>query len=283
VAWGCSPSGEDGSSSDETSDSTTSETSGGEPSETGTLSTLSYNVAGLPEGISGSHPEANTPLMSPLLNGYELVLVQEDFTYHAELSADVEHPFVSEAHPAEDDVGDGLNRFSDTSFSDFLREAWEQCNGQFDSGSDCLTSKGFSVSLHELAPGVQVDVYNLHMDAGGGDADIEAREAQTQQLLDTIHSRSEGRALIVAGDTNMKESSEYIFEAWLADVDLVDACRQLDCGEPFRIDRVMYRSSDTLILEPTSWQIAEEFVDGEGEPLSDHEAVAVDFEWSLTG
>src|SRR6185503_16774088 len=35
---------------------------------------LSYNVAGLPEGISGSHPATNTAIIAPLLNDYDLVL-----------------------------------------------------------------------------------------------------------------------------------------------------------------------------------------------------------------
>ena len=45
----------------------------------GSFTALTYNVAGLPEQISGSSPEANSPLISPLLNGYDLVLLQEDW------------------------------------------------------------------------------------------------------------------------------------------------------------------------------------------------------------
>jgi hypothetical protein len=40
------------------------------------LSVLTYNVAGLPAEVSGSDPVANHPQISPLLNGYDLVLVQ---------------------------------------------------------------------------------------------------------------------------------------------------------------------------------------------------------------
>lgn len=50
-----------------------------EPPPSGTFTTLTYNVAGLPEGLSGSNPSVNTPLISPLLNAYDLVLVQEDW------------------------------------------------------------------------------------------------------------------------------------------------------------------------------------------------------------
>ena len=43
---------------------------------------LTYNVAGLPEGISSSHPRTNIPQISPMLNEFGIVLVQEDFSYH---------------------------------------------------------------------------------------------------------------------------------------------------------------------------------------------------------
>ena len=45
----------------------------------GSFTALSYNVAGLPELISGSEPQTNSPLISPLLNAYDLVLVQESW------------------------------------------------------------------------------------------------------------------------------------------------------------------------------------------------------------
>jgi hypothetical protein len=57
------------------------------------FSLLTYNVAGLPEGISASHPAKNTPLIGPLLNDYEIVEVQEDFAYHAQLIASSTHPY----------------------------------------------------------------------------------------------------------------------------------------------------------------------------------------------
>jgi hypothetical protein len=59
------------------------------------LRLLSYNVAGLPEGISSSHPEHNSPLISPLLNDYDIALLQEDFSYHAQIVSASQHPHVS--------------------------------------------------------------------------------------------------------------------------------------------------------------------------------------------
>ena len=77
------------------------------------FSVLTYNVAGLPAGISSSEPDINTPLISPLLNRYDIALVQEDFVYHRDLARDAEHVFHSEEKEmGEKLVNDGLNRFS---------------------------------------------------------------------------------------------------------------------------------------------------------------------------
>ena len=247
----------------------------------GTLSLLTYNVAGLPQGISKGNPIVNTPLISPLLNPYDLVFVQEDFTYHAQLIASVTHPYLSTPLTTGGALGDGLNRLARYQFSEFVREAWLDCNGLVDQGSDCLTKKGFSAGLHHLANGVWVDIYNLHMDAGSNGADYAAREKQTQQLLIAIASRSKDMAIIVTGDTNMKVADEPVLQALLAGAALKDACRELNCPEPNRIDRVMFRNSKALTLTPKNWRVDQTFVDSSGGPLSDHEAVGVDFDWDF--
>lgn len=274
------PPGSTGADSTSGDSASTDETSGGVGlPEEGTLRVLTYNVAGLPDLISGSDPAVNTPMMSPLLNAFDHVLVQEDFSYHDELSADAMHPYQSTPGGG-GTLGDGLNRFSDSAFADFERHAWEECNGIIDSGNDCLTMKGFSVATHQLGPIAQVDIYNLHMDAGGSAGDIQARQAQVQQLLDTIAARSADRAIIVAGDTNMNADDEPDVQTLLTGASLLDACRELACGEDNRIDRIMFRSSATVELVPTSWAIDPTFVNGMGEPLSDHEPVVVEFDWA---
>lgn len=53
----------------------------------GVLDVLTYNVAGLPEGLSSGTPATNTALLAPKLAPYGLVNVQEDFNYHATLYA----------------------------------------------------------------------------------------------------------------------------------------------------------------------------------------------------
>ncbi len=239
-----------------------------------TFQLLTYNVAGLPQGISGSDPLPNTPQMSPRLNPFDVVVVQEDFTYHDALVSAATHPHKSTPMTGSS-LGDGLNTLSRFDFSEFTRTKWNKCNGLYDQGSDCATPKGFTRFVVDLGGGRKVDVYDVHFDAGRGDADVAAREEQVGQLLGEIAMRSVGRAVIVAGDTNMKASDEASLLKLLGAASLEDACRSLSCSEPARIDRVMLRSSPTLKLTAKSWNVESSFVDASGNPLSDHQPVSV--------
>jgi len=250
----------------------------------GRLSVLTYNVAGLPESLSGLRPAVNLPVIGALLNRYDLAVVQEDFAYPLELRREIRLPHGSPPFVRADrmDFGDGLSQFARLPFSGLQREAWKSCNGIVDSYFDCLTPKGFTFSRQQLAEQVFVDVYNVHMDAGPGVADRRARAAQVEQLALAVRSRSEGRAVLVAGDFNLG-SAELERLDWLrSEVGLVDSCKQLRCPEPWRIDRVLFRSSEALKLAPKSWRVDRRFVDTARRPLSDHLAVAVELEWAAT-
>ena len=248
------------------------------PTPSGTLRVLTYNVAGLPQGISGSDPETNIPQISPLLNDYDLALVQEDFSYHEELAAEATHPYQSAPWSerfGEQNIGDGLNRFSVSPFGDLERIPWPDCNGLLDCASDCMATKGFSVARHALAPGVQVDVYNLHMEAGGCPGDEVIREAGVTLLLETIAARSAGLPVLIAGDFNLHEDDAPDLDQLqrLTAAGLVDVCWSLECGET-NIDRIFVRDGDALSWEPLAWEVPAGFVTSEGAPLSDHEPVA---------
>ncbi len=270
----------------------------------GELLVLTYNVAGLPEGLSGSHPARNTPLISPLLNGYDLVLVQESWqtpvpnplaplrVYHELLVADALHPFKSipATHPFGTNpdrptaiLGDGLNRMSRFPFTPVTRVPWTGCHN---SAADCLALKGFSFARTTLAPGVEVDVYNLHMEAGGDPEDDALRDAGVSQLRDFIAANSAGRALIVGGDFNLHTNTQpdgAQYARLLAETGLVDACAAVSCPSPGRIDKIAFRSGGGVTLEALSHRFETDvFVDDAGEPLSDHDALAVRFAWRAT-
>lgn len=262
---------------------------------------LSYNVAGLPQGISGSNPVVNTPLIGPLLNDYDLVLMQETWqtpdpnplaptrVYHEILDAASEHPYKSESMPLPLNgnperptaiVSDGLNRFSRFPFGEITRQRWAGCD---DSAADCLSLKGFSVARTEFAPGVCVDVYNLHGEAGSTDNDFDLRDQNTRDLLDFMDEYSAGRAVIVGGDFNMRLRRERDAVNLLLleeEGGLTDACLALDIVDTEAIDKFFFRSNDRVTIAPSTCGFEiDVFVDPQGEPLSDHDALAVRFEW----
>lgn len=270
----------------------------------GTFSALTYNVAGLPEGISSSHPSRFTQVISPRLNTYDLVLVQESWLepdpypaelfglhlYHQVLAADADHPFKSEPQPIplnQDPerpsalVSDGLNRFSRFPFEPVIRQRWEECDN---SAADCLSLKGFSAARTEIADGVTIDVYNLHMEAGGSANDDRLRRDDVLALIDFINAYSRGRAVIVGGDFNLHIEDEpdgTTFALLLDGAALTDVCTQLGCAEPERIDKFLFRSHGTVTITPTSWSNEDaKFRSDDGEPLSDHDPVAVTFDWA---
>ena len=222
------------------------------PKRGGALRVLTYNVAGLPDFVSDSTPSVNHALISPLLNDFDLAVVQEAFHYHRRLASQAHHPFVIEADPDPWPIfeGDGLAFFSSRPLSEPLRETWEACNGTFSQYSDCLASKGVTRTELHLGPEVAVDVYNLHMDAGEGEGDVAARGAQIEQLLRLIARRSEGRAVIVAGDTNLdvaqpddRRHLQHLIDA----AGLADGCWATRCDDE-HIDRILFRGKKNINL-----------------------------------
>jgi len=263
---------------------------------------LTYNVAGLPQGISGSNPEVNTPIIGPLLNDYDLVLLQETWqtpdpnplaptrVYHEILAAASLHPYMSDPQPLPLNrnpdrpsaiVSDGLNRFSQFPFGAIERRRWEGCD---DSAADCLSLKGFSVARTELAPGVCVDVYNLHGEAGDTENDRDLKDRNTRDLVDFMLEYSDGRAVIVGGDFNMRlrrERDAVNLELLEDEAALTDACIAVGVIDESEIDKFFFRSSDRVTIAPLSCRFETDvFVDPQGQPLSDHDPLAVEFEWT---
>ena len=289
----------------------------------GELSVLSYNVAGLPVEISKERPDINIPKISTHLDDYDVVMTQEDFdwwkpdglasgadfvNYHDRLRAEASHEFRTEQHPGPEavgidieadrpnmELGDGLGVLSVHPISDTVRVPWTGCFGEFDSGaSDCLAMKGFLVTRLELADGVEVDLYDLHGEAGGGPEDQALQADDYEQLAAYIQEHSAGRAIILGGDTNLhtdppgesahEDSADgedlEIWETFLEETGLTDACTATDCDEPGRIDKIAFRSDDGIELEATSHAFQTDvFVDEQGEDLSDHQALEVVFSW----
>ncbi|XVV00659.1 jacalin-like lectin [Actinosynnema sp. CA-248983] len=267
------------------------------PPSSGTFSVLSYNIAGLPEGLSSGNPEANTPVIGRRIRPYDVVHVQEDFNYHASLYANNTHPHRT---PTSGGVpfGDGLNTLSNHPYSDFTRDKWDRCNG-----TDCLTPKGFTWSRVRVAEGVLIDFYNVHANAGTAEADLAARRANISELSRFITANSAGNAVVVAGDTNTRYTraqdnirelltANGLTDAWVQeerggvppaagspaivcdDRNVTDACEV--------VDKILYRGNRYISLGLTRYANENAaFRTADDKMLSDHYPIAADFQWTL--
>jgi hypothetical protein len=292
------------------------------PAPEGEFSLLTYNVAGLPQEISTEQPSTDIPLISPLLNDYDIVVTQEDFdwwdpslnvldfvNYHTRLRAQATHRQRSPIHPGPAAVGidgsdperplplvgDGLGYLSRFVYTDLQRVPWQHCFGGADTSdggaADCLAMKGFGVASVWITPGVSVDVYTVHGEAGHTTADRRMIAEDFELLADFIAVHSAGRPVIVAGDTNLHLEPGHsmtpfhapIWNQFLADTGLTDVCADVACESPGSIDKVAFRSGAGLTLVPVErcWE-DDIFVDGSGDDLSDHPPVAVDWTWTYT-
>ncbi len=261
----------------------------------GTFSTLTYNIAGLLEPFSSSRPATNTKIISCKIRGYSIVNVQEDFNYHADLydSCD-DHPYRSPTSGGMG-IGSGLNSLSYFPFEDFSRSRWSDCNGV-----DCLTPKGWTSMRVQLQDGVYLSVYNLHSQAQTEPKDLEARRKNMLQMLNAIETESGSDAILVMGDTNTRytregDNIEEFLKRGFRDVwiDLVRNGQVPQRGEPALtncaprtssncevVDKVLYRSSRSLQLQPLSYLVDDSFfVDAAGAPLSDHYPIAVEWRY----
>ena len=307
-------------SGDGSTDTGKGDDDGGKP-RSGDFTMLSYNVAGLPQEISTVHPKDHIPLISPLLDEYDVVVTQEDFDwwrpaldgfdfvhYHERLRAEATQPHKTAQYPGPEatgvdlakrpelQVGDGLGVLSRFPFSDEARVPWDGCFGGFTGpgAADCLSAKGFAMVRLELADGVEVDLYTLHAEAGGSAEDQQLQADDFAQLADYMTAHSQGRAIIVGGDTNLHTDSDHpdasgdaddeIWAKFLADTGLTDACDATKCPETDSIDKIAYRSGagqEDVTLKATDHEFPRDrFKDPAGDDLSDHPPLVVTFHWS---
>lgn len=268
--------------------------------ESGTFSTLSYNIAGLPGVVSQAVTKRGTSiaLIGRLINGYDLVNIQEDFHYHRQLyHGGNKHPFRT-ATKGPTLFGDGLNTLSLFPLYQLRRMPWANCTK-----SNCLTPKGFSYCRVGLAKDVFIDLYNVHANAYEDAQSAYARRLNIIQLYNYVKKHSEGQAVLIMGDMNSNYSDPrdnvkfLVKKAGLKDVwielmnsqklpEIIRNLRYLpklhvtDLSES--IDKVFYRSSSRITLSPKNYRIEGQlFTNKDKLPLSDHLPVAVDFEWKL--
>ncbi len=269
-------------------------------SPSGEFSVMSYNIAGLPEPFSSSHPATYTSIISPLLNEHNIVQVQEDFCYHDSVLLFEHHPYKTQTSGCIPQ-GSGLNTFSDFPINNYVRVPWVTC-----SGFDCMTPKGFSYSQIEIRGGTFIDVYNVHANAGSSDEGCSARRGNIEQLSNYIHEHSQGKAVIVMGDFNSRYTRSLDTIRAMADLGFHDVWIDLICHHQIpdtgianltncdpprtqpdceRVDKIFYRNNGTITLEPTFYQVDDSRFYYQGNdtmPLSDHWPVFAKFNYKIS-
>lgn len=264
----------------------------------GELKLLTYNVAGLPQGINADQfPEKHMHLISPLLNAYDIVNVQEDFAYHDSLYKYITLPYKSK-YVADVSLGDGLNTVSTIPILDFRRIKWNQCYG-----TDCLTPKGFSFCRLRFSDDAMVDLYNVHCNAGSNTDDLAARRDNIQQLCDYMQNNSNGNAIILMGDFNCrytrtgdnirKIDSLGLKNVWIEllrggvtpiqnDISLMDCAPNATNATCEVVDKIYYRSSDKIAFTALSYQLDDaKFYDSDTMQLSDHRPMFANLKYRI--
>lgn len=257
-----------------------------------TFSILSANVASLPRIISKT-PRKNLRTFGKKSNAYDIILMQEMFTRYSSVKKYSNHNYYSKRQSKSLAIfsgrlaGDGLHRLSDFPFTKVYRETWRTCDGFFDGANDCMAAKGFSIATHTVAEGIEIDIFNLHMEAENGMGTDGAWSAavQAEQLVSAIkESISKERAIIVAGDFNMsytREERGILLDKIKKLTGLRNPAKELDShAYKHSIDRFMIRNGRGISLDILELKNERDnFLDKNGKPLSDHSPISVIVEW----
>ncbi|MCS4225308.1 endonuclease/exonuclease/phosphatase family protein [Sphingobacterium sp. BIGb0165] len=271
-----------------------------EKDSSGFFSVLTYNVAGLPGFISSAITGRSRSIaeIGKKINPFDIVNVQEDFNYNNSLYlGGNQHPYRTRPK-GRVPFGDGLNTLSRFPMSDVVRVPWKKRTG-----ADSLTPKGFTLVKVEIVAGIWLDVYNVHANAQNNRRASSARRDNLNQLRDYIGENSSDNALIVMGDFNAHYSfGDDNLHDFMESTTLVDSWVELQNGglvpeakhafkpphmlsignQSESIDKILYRSNGHLNLAARDYNIENNlFTNLRGLPLSDHYALAANFNWAI--
>jgi len=258
--------------------------------ETIGITTLTYNVAGLPDQVSQSTPSVYNRIIGKLINNIDVVHTQEDFFYHDSLILENTHKYLT-PYAGQVTEGDGLTTFSQYPISNIERVAWTDC-----SGFDCLTPKGFCYTQIQIGS-EWIDFYNVHANAGSDPEALVARQKNIRQLCEFIKIRSAEKPVIVMGDMNCRytrsgDSIRNVLDLGFTDpwieitrggqLPTADDNSLTGCGSNGdqrtnanceKVDKTFYRSSDKVKIYAESYTLDSRkyyYNNNDTIPLSDH-------------
>ncbi|HRT82264.1 MAG TPA: endonuclease/exonuclease/phosphatase family protein, partial [Oscillospiraceae bacterium] len=243
------------------------------------LNVLSYNVSGIP--VLGDYQGTQRELrgkdraakIGELINehsGCDIIGVQEAFTHYDRLSENLSHYPYFTNYSGRVPHGDGLGIFSKFPIYNVKHTKWDLSYGVLSGSSDKLAQKGFLYSLVELAPGVYIDFYVLHADAGKDSKSVEARADNFRQLAEAIQNTPGNRAVIALGDYNFEFQRNFeddLYTNLIEATGLKDAWIELHNGGRYNyddgfewnpsvfdsLDRVLYKSGEGVKIEAKTY------------------------------
>jgi len=275
-------------------------------SEAGTeFTVLSYNIHGLFPLAAKDDPRDRMPTIGWLANRYEIVMFQEDFEYHhvlrdqmpgaigirgngmgwdprrvlAKLLISPISIFLPHFSPP---YGAGISIFVRESLAltdDVDREPFDFCHGWFGANGDCWARKGYQRVGIRTADGLEIDLYNTHLEAGPTERSIRTRRQQLEALAQAIETRPKTRAVIVGGDFNSafnRVGDRENIVAFRRRLELQDSGAGPELPYWRERDYILHRDGTDAALRVEQAGEAQEFVERD-RALSDHPALYARF------
>ena len=300
-----------------------------------TFSVTTLNADGLPAkilfvSVNEEGPgEKYTRVISQYLTDHQVDFVglQENFNFNDELYSVASSVYDRDEFSGNIDAAtfnfttlkvpcDGLSAFWQKRHkAEMERIAWTDNYGKFDHSNDDLCTKGFRRYELTTESGVELRLYNMHMDASSDEdeaaskdgPDRDARLKQWKQLREDILSHMDGKPVIVMGDMNSyyarDEVKTHFIDAILQteQATVSDVWIELERGGQYpeheegpvmkdeehgwfrkgeTLDKILYinPAGSSIRLLPTSVNIDRTgYVRDDGTPLGDHFPLSATF------
>jgi len=264
------------------------------------VSVLSYNILGLPEFVAKREREKWMPVIARRSCPFNVVLFQEDYTYHDLLRRNAAcHKFIQQAPGSTSTTGgrvfgmglsnmsklltggkiygSGLSVFTRHLVTRNLGVSYGVCKGYTDYQQDCLSDKGAQLVTVKFASGITLDVYNTHLDAGRTREDQAVRQQQLALLAKFVEEKSRNRPVVIAGDFNLNWTFPEMRQSLERFMSRLGLTRVEEAQNPKNpIDHILFRKGARIDLSVASAGLARGFT-VKGQSLSDHEPVTATF------
>ena len=260
------------------------------------FSVMTYNVQARP---LLDKTKVRFEALSPLLNPYDFVAIQECFYNHEGLWEGTTHPariyHNTRKHPLKL-VNSGL-----AMLARYPLEGVETAHYSVDGDRQNWPANKGIIMGHFRVGGMPLDVYDSHFAAGRNGPSRREKPIQSREAIEFVQTHSPPEhAVIFLGDFNMKTLPEGqgLSEEDLAHaMDVLPSCDRDECLQVIKKvlgltdvaeelgehhydipDHILYRSGTQARLEARSFQFdGDVFYLDNGEPLSDHEPLMAGF------